>query len=564
MLFLPSLYVDLPVFIIINNTMIRGVFLVLSIFAFSLIALSGNMSDGVVTVDSVDGKYLNWYNLDPKSDKVMGASVDKVYQELIAELEPKKKIIVAVLDSGVDTEHEDLQGKIWVNSGEIADNGIDDDGNGYIDDIHGWNFLGNDKGKLLTKAHYEQVRIYRDLKEKYSNVDIQSLSAKDKREAEMYFDCKQIVDSVIKENESFKKDLNAINENLHEAEKVLREYIGEQKITLKVLKELNPENSKVEWARDAWEFALSIDLTYNDIEEVLKELNNDLDVHYNLDFYPREIIGDDLSDINDNNYGNNKVQGIEAVHGTFVAGIIAANRDNNIGVNGIADNVEIMVLRVVPNGDEYDKDVALAVIYAVDNGAQIINMSFGKDFSPEKTMVDEAMQYAEAHNVLLVHASGNDSQNLDNKVSYPTDDCLNGSVLSNWLSVGASDIKKDKYLPADFSNYGKTHVDLFAPGVNIVSTRPNNQYDVMDGTSFACPVASGVAALLWSYYPELTVQELKEILEASVYDCSKKKVILPWDYEQAKGKVRFRDLSVSGGIVNAYNAFLMAETFVKD
>jgi subtilisin family serine protease len=545
--------------------MLLRIGLTLTCLSFVFNIYASCQTDGVTTIDSVDGKYLNWYNLDPKSDKIMGGSVDRVYQDLIANREPGKTIIVAVLDSGVDIDHEDLQGKIWINSDEIAGNGIDDDGNGYIDDVHGWNFLGNSDGKPLNKANYEQVRIYRDLKDKYENVEsISDLSNAEKKEAEMFFNCKQIVDSVIRVNTSFKNDLEAIDANLREAEIILKEYLETDIITENALKKMQTPSAKIQWARDAWLFAFRYEFTYSDIQEMLDEVNNDLDVHYNLDFNPRTLIGDDVSDINDNQYGNNLVKGVEAVHGTFVAGIIAATRDNGIGINGIADNVRIMVLRVVPNGDEYDKDVALAVRYAVDNGANIINMSFGKDFSPQKSMVDEAMKYAEDNNVLLVHASGNDSQDLDKIVSYPTDKCDDEHLLSNWVSVGASGQKKGKYLPADFSNYGETHVDLFAPGVNIVSTRPNNKYDVLDGTSFSCPVTSGVAALVWSYFPNLSAVQLKEILEASVYDCGKTKVFLPYEYEPIKTKYRFSTLSVSGGIVNAFNAFKLAESVSLD
>jgi subtilisin family serine protease len=545
--------------------MLLRIGLTLTCLSFVFNIYASCQTDGVTTIDSVDGKYLNWYNLDPKSDKIMGGSVDRVYQDLIANREPGKTIIVAVLDSGVDIDHEDLQGKIWINSDEIAGNGIDDDGNGYIDDVHGWNFLGNSDGKPLNKANYEQVRIYRDLKDKYENVEsISDLSNAEKKEFEMFFNCKQIVDSVIRVNTSFKNDLEAIDANLREAEIILKEYLETDIITENALKKMQTPSAKIQWARDAWLFAFRYEFTYSDIQEMLDEVNNDLDVHYNLDFNPRTLIGDDVSDINDNQYGNNLVKGVEAVHGTFVAGIIAATRDNGIGINGIADNVRIMVLRVVPNGDEYDKDVALAVRYAVDNGANIINMSFGKDFSPQKSMVDEAMKYAEDNNVLLVHASGNDSQDLDKIVSYPTDKCDDEHLLSNWVSVGASGQKKGKYLPADFSNYGETHVDLFAPGVNIVSTRPNNKYDVLDGTSFSCPVTSGVAALVWSYFPNLSAVQLKEILEASVYDCGKTKVFLPYEYEPIKTKYRFSTLSVSGGIVNAFNAFKLAESVSLD
>lgn len=521
-------------------------------------------SQNVVNVEELDSKLLNWYNLSLKPDRVAGASVDKLYNQFLQNNKPKKKIIVAVLDSGVDTEHEDLNGKIWVNENEIPENGIDDDNNGYIDDIHGWNFLGNSNGKIVIKANYEELRIYRTLSQKYGTQEINDIDFTDEKEKLLFIECKAVVDSVVNVNTSLKKDFDAIAENLLLAESILKEHLGEEIIDLKSLKKMDTPTAKIEWAKDVYMLILELDWDYDFVQEVLTEVNNALDYHYNIEFNPRETIGDNPDDIDDKGYGNNIVQGIEAVHGTFVAGIIAGVRNNGIGIDGIAEFVEIMPLRVVPDGDEYDKDIALAIYYAVDNGANIINMSFGKNYSPNKKMVDDAMKYAEDNNVLLVHSAGNEAQNLDEKLSFPNKVCTDGHILKNWISVGASDRKKTKYLAGDFSNYGKTYVDLFAPGVDIVSTRPGNRYDVLSGTSFSSPVVSGVAALIWSYFPELTAIELKDILLKSSFDVSKKKVLLPYNDAPIKGKVPFGNLSLTGGIINAYDAFIMAEEYVKN
>lgn len=536
--------------------------------SFVFICLFGclqiSYSQSVSEVKDLDEKFVNWYNLCPKSDKIMGASVDKLYNEKLNNNEPNNKIIVAVLDSGVDTEHEDLNNKIWINKNEIPNNGIDDDKNGYIDDVNGWNFLGNSKGEIVVKANYEELRIYRKFLKSYGTDDVNNIDFADENERILFLECKAVVDSVVNENAALKKDFEAISKNMLLAESILKEHLGIEQISMESLKKMDAPTDRIEWARDVYMLILELEWDYELIEGVLEEVNNVLDYHYNIDYNPRDIIGDNPDDINDKQYGNNKVQGVEAVHGTFVAGIIAGIRNNGIGINGIAENVRIMPLRVVPDGDEYDKDIANAIYYAVDNGANIINMSFGKNYSPNKKMVDDAMKYAEENNVLLVHSAGNEAQNLDEKLSYPNKLCADGHILKNWISVGASDMKKNKYLAGDFSNFGKKYVDVFAPGLNIVSTRPNNSYDVFNGTSFSSPVVSGVAALVWSYFPELTAIELKDILLNSVYELSRKKVLLPYDYEPIKGKVKFGNLSVTGGIINAYNAFIMAEDYVEN
>ena len=296
------------------------------------------------------------------------------------------------------------------------------------------------------------------------------------------------------------------------------------------------------------------------LEGYIDYIQKYVDTYLNLDFNPREVVGDDPYNMDDRSYGNSDVRGPAATHGTFVAGIIAAKRNNNLGIDGIADNVQIMALRAIPDGDERDKDVALAIRYAVDNGANIINMSFGKTYSPNKKFVDEAVKYAEENNVLLVHAAGNEGKDIDVHRKYPSNLYEDGAWVETWLTVGANSAEANMNLPAIFSNYGIKNVDLFAPGVQVVSTDTGSTYNKMNGTSFSCPVVAGVAALVLSHYPELTAVQLKEILKESVTLVKKpKKVYVPGRGKKEREKTKFRKLSNTGGIVNAYAALELAE-----
>ena len=282
-------------------------------------------------------------------------------------------------------------------------------------------------------------------------------------------------------------------------------------------------------------------------------------------FDPRaEIVGDDYKNSYEKGYGNNDVEGPDAQHGTHVGGIVGAKRNNDIGMDGVADNVQLMSVRAVPDGDERDKDVANAIIYSVDNGAKVINMSFGKGFVYDKKAVDKAVKYAEKKGVLLVHAAGNSSLDTDVEDNYPNKYCNDKrkrKPYSNWIEVGALSWKGAEDMPATFTNYGAKNVDVFAPGVDIYSTIPGSEYEPLSGTSMASPVTAGVAALVWSYYPELTVQELRKILvETSV------KVDQEVNVPGSRGakKMPFSEMSNTGGVVNAYNALKAAEALVKN
>lgn len=519
----------------------------------------------VNSISSIDKVYHNWYNLDAKKDKIHGVSVERVYNEFVKDRESKKTVVVAVIDSGTDIEHEELKGRIWVNEDEIPDNNIDDDNNGYIDDIHGWGYLGNALGENINYETYEYIRILRDLAPRYEKVkSAEKLTEEEKAEYETYLLCKAIYEDAIAEHREDKNNIDAFNKIVEDCKSVLKDHLGQDSFTIEELRGVSSPKENVMAARN-WLLSRYEEGFTPETLTAFKERNDVyLNHHLNINFNPRTITADNPEDFNDRDYGNSDVIGPRADHGTPVAGIIAGIRGNNVGIEGIAENVQIMVLRAVPQGDEYDKDVALAIRYAVDNGANIINMSFGKDFSPQKRFVDEAVKYAEDNNVLLVHAAGNDGENIDKVANFPNKQLDDGYRVGNWLEVGATTMKSGKDFNASFSNYGHRNVDIFAPGVDIVSLAPDDKYNQMDGTSFASPVVSGVAALVWSYFPELTAVELKNILLDSSTKYRRLKVYVSGDDPDEKEKIKFSKLSESGGVVNAYKAMLLADKRIKE
>lgn len=494
----------------------------------------------------------NWFNLDPAVDKVQGVSTEKTYKEL---LKGKKSqaIVVAVIDSGVDIDHEDLQGKVWKNEKEIPNNGIDDDGNGYVDDVSGWNFIGGKDGKNINQDTYEVTRVYKMLKAKYEGKT--EADATDKAEFKMFQKAKKIYEAKSQEFVGQKLMVENFYNTYKNSAKLIQAYLDKETPTETEVEGIETEDKVVLAAKNMVLRVIS-NGSEAGIKGYLDYLKDGLEYGYNLDFDPRKIVGDNYEDKNEKGYGNPDVKGADPKHGTHVAGIIAANRNNDLGMKGIAENVRIMAVRAVPNGDERDKDIANAIRYAVDNGAKIINMSFGKSFSPEKKSVDDAVRYAESKGVLLVHAAGNDGKNIDTEDNFPNRTFLDNKEPSNWLEVGALSWKSGDESVANFSNYGKKSVDLFAPGVDIYSTTPNQKYEDQSGTSMAAPVASGVAALLLSYYPHLTAAQVREILIKSTV---KPQVEVYKPAEEPSEKVKFADLSITGGIINAYEAIRLAD-----
>lgn len=501
----------------------------------------------------------NWFNLDPKQNKVMGVSTERTYTEL---LKNKKSttVIVAVIDGGTDIYHEDLKDVLWINTKEIAGNGVDDDKNGYIDDIYGWNFIGgNDPMNNVNEDTYELTRIYAKLKNKFESVRENELAPQRQGEYNEYKRYKALYEKELSKYRSPYMTYTFVYKGIV----TITEQIGKEEPTKAELEAYVPKNDGEKVMKEQLlrikSKGTSLKQTKDELKGAIDYFQKMIKFHLNTDFDPRkDIVQDDYLNISDIRYGNNNVKGPSAGHGTHVAGIIAAVRNNNIGMKGVADNVRIMTLRVVPDGDERDKDVANAIRYAADNGAKVINMSFGKAYSWNKKAVDDAVKYALSKDVLLVHAAGNDAKNLETATNFPNDIFEDSTgIAANWIEVGASSWMKKKKLTADFSNYGITRVDVFAPGVDVYSTVPDsNAYEAYDGTSMASPVTAGVAALLRSYYPHLTAVQIKAIIMQSVTPV-KHKVYIPG----SKKKTRMKELCVSGGVVNAYQAVQLAETF---
>ncbi len=541
---------------------------ILCIVGLLLISLTSWQSVQAQTAE----KYTEgWQLLDPKQDDVYGVSAKRAYKELLQNKTPHK-VIVAVIDSGVDTAHTDLKGHIWNNKGEIPGNGKDDDHNGYVDDIRGWNFLGG-KDTSVVKASSELDRIYYKLKKRFAHVS--SIENVDKKDKKAYKKWEKISEERHKDSASNAKKYETISQGLQRftvLDHILKSHLGVDTVRLSDLQNLDTNNDTLLAAKSIATRVLKQQGPNANLEDFIKEgqdYADDLKSKLKTDDEDpnaarKAIVGDDPNNIKDQDYGNNNTFGSFAMHATHVAGIISAIRHNGIGMDGIANDVMIMPVRAVPDGDERDKDVALAIRYAVDNGAQIINMSFGKSYSPHKKWVDEAVEYAEKHDVLLIHAAGNDGTNIDSFPTYPTS-VLNKKrflskkhkIVDNYITVGASNpTNKNGDLPATFSNYGQKRVDLFAPGVNIYSTVPHDKYKSLSGTSMATPVVVGVAALVLEYYPDLSAKQLKWVLMHSVTPLGDLLVNQPG----TGNKVRFKTLSKSGGIVNAYKALKLAAT----
>lgn len=502
----------------------------------------------------------NWQNLDLKTDGVFGISTEKAYMELLKG-KRSNPVIVAVIDGGIDDKHEDLKKVMWVNSKEIPGNGIDDDKNGYIDDIHGWNFIGSAKANI----HYdnmEVIRLIAKLQPKYASaLNSTPFNEKERKEFQLYqklvtdyMDKLQSAQMGLQNTGMIKKYLDAILIKMNLENPSLDDfnaYKPANDVESQVVKFIKPELKK----RDFKKF-------YKELEDGIKYYDTQVKYHLNMDFDPRtDSVGDNYLNSNDHNYGNNNITGPDAEHGSHVAGIIAAVRNNDLGIKGVADNVKIMAIRAVPDGDERDKDVANSIHYAVDNGAKIINMSFGKAYPWDKKVVDEAVKYAVSKGVLLVHAAGNDGKNTEKEDSYPnrlfTDSTgVTMGTAAGWIEVGATGWKNDEDLVATFSNYGGKTVDVFAPGVKINSAFPGSTYKENDGTSMASPVVAGLAAMIWSYYPQFTAVQVKDIIMNSVTKVEQKVKIKE---DGSNKKVLLSDISVTGGVVNAYNAILLAE-----
>jgi len=363
----------------------------------------------------------DWYHQDP-ADGYNGVSVDKTYSTLLKG-RASQTVVVAIIDSGMDIEHEDLADNMWVNPGEIPGNGIDDDNNGYIDDIHGWNFIGGKDGSHVGGDNLEVTRQYAKYRGKFGKVsNPEKLSKDDKVLYEKFLVYKEEVETARKRAMSRVARMDSIGTELALAIDAAANSIGSDTMTVDAVNAIDAgSDSKLAMAKRVIPQFLSEPMTTKQVKMALNEAldgdkaywNSQLEYHYNPDLDTREIVGDDYSNSRQSDYGNNDVEGPDPLHGTHVGGIVGAVRDNGVGVQGVADNVKLMSIRTVPDGDERDKDVANAIRYAVDNGASVINMSFGKGYSHDKDVVDEAVKYAKKNDVLLVHAAGNSAQDND-------------------------------------------------------------------------------------------------------------------------------------------------------
>ena len=514
-----------------------------------------------------------WHLLDKTKDGFYGISANEAYDFVKSKNLKSNTVIVAVIDSGIDTLHEDLRPILWTNEKEIPGNGKDDDGNGYIDDVHGWNFIGGKDGRNGEEDSYEGARVYHSLKSKYEGqaIDTTQMAPDSLAEYKMWLKAKQKIEGESQEGAGL--DLVMLKRAYSSAQKsdsILKKALKKDTFTgndldtfqattvaekaakggLIYLFRANQmmETTNVEFLQGFGEFVSGEERKAESREKAPPP-------------YRAEIVGDNEADINDRYYGNSDIMAGTPFHGTHVSGIIAAVRDNNKGIQGIADNVRIMMVRAVPDGDEHDKDIALAIRYAVDNGAKVINMSFGKDFSPQKNWVDDAVKYAESKNVLLVHAAGNDGKDIDSADNFP-----NATLRAmhdrakNWITVGASGDPNAGGLTASFSNYGKEEVDVFAPGVKIYSSVPGgNTYANAQGTSMASPVVAGTAAFLLSYFPTLSAEQVKDVIEKSAQ--------VPADSVRKPGSdemVALSDICKTGGIINAYEAAKLAYTIAPE
>ena len=533
----------------------------------SLILCSVIFATSVIAQTSKKEAPKGWHLMDKEKSGFYGVSIDKAYDFAKSKNLKSKTVIVAVIDSGIDTLHEDLKPILWVNKKEIPNNNIDDDKNGYTDDVHGWNFIGGKDGRNVKENSLEVNRVYHMYKFKYEGKTINEneLNAADLEEYAMWKKAeKKTMGS--QEGGADVVIMKKFLANTKKADSTLKVAMGKEIYTGT---ELDAYTTKNDAEKKAKVNLLGLMKGNNQMEATNKEFITGFEDYVSGEErkqeaktkapfdYRGDIVKDNPTDFNDKNYGNKDIMAATSFHGTHCSGIIGAIRGNGKGVDGVASDVRIMTIRAVPDGDEHDKDVALAIRYAVDNGAQIISMSFGKDFSPRKDWVDDAVKYAESKDVLLVHAAGNDAKDVDTEDNFPSALFKDGKYRpNNYITVGASGDPTNGGLTANFSNYGKNEVDVFAPGVQIYSSVPGgNTYGNASGTSMACPLVAGIAALTLQYYPNLSAKQLKYVIEKSAIQPDQK-VMKPGSDE----KVNLSDLSKTGGIANAYEALKLAST----
>ena len=502
-----------------------------------------------------------WWQKDIIEDTIPGISLDRAYRELIQN-KKGEEVIVAVLDTKIDISHEDIKGQLWINIDEIPNNNIDDDYNGYIDDINGWNFLGNNNGEDILYELVEVARIVQKYQNDFTDMPEEDLTIAQNELFDTYQKALSIYNDQKHKALEQKERADKAYVDFISAKDFMKPYFKGEKMKIKSLDSLKKVEPKLADYVDFFKELIEYDITEKDYDYSRDYYNNEL-LMYNIDDDERKILRDGNSNFENNNYGNNILDGeVPFEHSIGVSGILAATRNNQIGIDGFSNNIKLMPVIMVCSGDEHDKDVSKAIYYAVDNGADIINMSWGKDFSLYEELVRDALRYAADKNVLLVTGSGNDGRNIDiGQRRFPTDFYNDEEFISNFISVGASSHKMDSTFVTSFSNYGKVNVDVFAPGENIYTTKSRNTYKTSRGTSYSSPIVSGIAALLKSYYPKLTAVELKKIIMDSGTSIDINVIVKKAD--GSKELVTFTELSKTGKIVNAYNALKMAEEVTR-
>lgn len=486
----------------------------------------------------------DWQMLDEVNDSVPGISVARAEREVLHGRAPVATTVVAVIDDGIDTLHAGLIASLWTRPAHAPPDG-------HPNERHGWNFIGGAGGGDVNYDTDELTRLAASCARTHS----------DSIAAPLPVSCPKLEDEVNTRHSAAEARLPGLDQMervVKDAYATLQRNVGTDTLSVDRVKAISPSDSTVARARDVYlRLAAQGVSSLAIFEDAIGSMRQEVKYTYNVDFDPRNIVGDDYANVHQWQYGNSDVMGPDPFHGTHVSGIIGAVRGSGAGIAGIAPRVRIMLVRAVPDGgDERDKDVANAIRFAVDHGARVINMSFGKGFSPQKAAVDDAVRYADSHGVLLVHAAGNNGKNLDSSATYPTRTYLGGGSAQNWIEVGASSWSGGDHLAANFSDYGQTTVDVFAPGVAILSTVPGNKYERADGTSMAAPVVTGLAALIWDYYPRLSAARVKQIILASAMRYPTQMVIKPGTKDEM---VPFGTLSATGGIVNAYAAFRLLQ-----
>lgn len=530
-------------------------------FAYLMVSAQTNVSN------------INWHWKDYQKDTVHGISLRQAYHYLATINNKPSPIIVAVMDGGVDTNHMDLKSKLWTNPKEISSNGIDDDKNGYVDDIHGWNFLGGKDGQNIDKAADEKSRIYHRYKSQFENItDTNDL--KTELQKNQYKVWKQTAKEIefTEEDAANLQYIKMATNALQKLGKSIIKEINDTNFTIQTLEPFQPLgrttlDAKLAYLRTAQIIGIEKETPYTEVVNELKEYIEGKDKSAKAKSTPPEnirasIIKDNYESLADKYYGNNDITGPGAKHGTHVAGLVASIPDSSWNVNKLYPPIQIMGVRVVPNGDEYDKDVALGIRYAVDNGAKVINMSFGKSYSPEQIWVDSAIRYAASKDVLIIHAAGNEYYDLNIKPVYPNPySYFLKDTANNVITVAASsDFFINETLLTDFSNFGPAIVDVLSPGEKIYSTIPGvNNYGFLQGTSMAAPIVSHIAAMIRSYFPSLSAVEVKKIIKQSVWKPNEQDI--SYDIPQKEETKSLAEIASAGGIVNAAKAIQIASIY---